>query len=269
VALPDAQGLGDGDLLPVGLGLTAEPLGEALGSGVAEPVGLAEGVAVGVGLVVRVGLTVGLGLSVGLGLTVGLGLSVGLGLTVGLGLPVGVVVELGLGLAAGLVLPGVGVAQFADALSFPVGLPGEAPFAVGPSASGLPAPDTPALPPSPLAPPPMTPMKGRLRVPDEIACGSVVTARAPAATTKTAVAIAAAGRSHAARCGPCAGLGRAGLKSSVTGLSTSRSHEYPDIIQAACAGRGALSRARIRSRPSAAGSTESAARCSARRSTSP
>jgi len=53
-----------------------------------------------------------------------------------------------------------------------------------------------------------------------------------------------------------------------TGLNRSAVGSVPDIIQAATVGRGDVSRARIRSRPSPAGSTESAAARSAWRSSS-
>src|SRR6266567_3499070 len=52
------------------------------------------------------------------------------------------------------------------------------------------------------------------------------------------------------------------------GLTRSAAGSAPHIIQAATVGRGAVSRARIRSRPSPAGSTESPAARSARRSRS-
>jgi hypothetical protein len=53
-----------------------------------------------------------------------------------------------------------------------------------------------------------------------------------------------------------------------TGLNRSAAGSVPDIIQAVTVGRGDVSRARIRSRPSPAGSTESAAARSAWRSSS-
>jgi hypothetical protein len=126
-------------------------------------------------------------------------------------------------------------------------------------------------------------LHGRLIEPlEEIACGSVITANAPAATTKIAVPIAAAGRSHAYR--DLAWPGPAGLNRSTVTQNRSTSDSptgraqaiarplrsaYQPATKAKESSDGGAIRSRIRSRPSADGSTDSAAACSARRSTSP
>jgi hypothetical protein len=78
-----------------------------------------------------------------------------------------------------------------------------------------------------LAAPPAgpTPWKVPMKAPDcAMTWGSALRAKAPVATTKTAVPIAAAGRSHARRRRGCAASGLAGLNRSMTGPSVARSH---------------------------------------------
>jgi hypothetical protein len=118
---------------------------------------------------------------------------------------------------------------------------------------------------------------------EEIACGIVIAAAAPAATTKINVAIAATGRSQ-----PKRGRGLPGAAAGGRNLSTalrtaaaavpssgpaqpvtrSDVSEYQPAAVANDSACGRPSRALIRSRPSDDGSTDSAAACSARRSTS-
>jgi hypothetical protein len=126
-------------------------------------------------------------------------------------------------------------------------------------------------------------LHGRLIDPlEEIACGSVITANAPAATTKIAVPIAAAGRSHAyldlAWPEP-AGLNRSTVAQNRSAVDSAAGRAqamnrplrsaYQPATMAKDSSEGGAIRSRIRSRPSADGSTDSAAACSARRSTSP
>jgi hypothetical protein len=109
----------------------------------------------------------------------------------------------------------------------------------------------------------------------EMACGSVFRAKAPAATTKTAMPIPATGRIqlYRGRAWPAlAGAGRkrsmTAQKAATTGSITRRSQAAVPADQADAASKdsiGRFSRSRIRSSPSADGSMESAAACSARR----
>jgi hypothetical protein len=75
-------------------------------------------------------------------------------------------------------------------------MPADAPVGVVPAEKWLPLPNALGL--LPPWPPDPSLMTGRKNAPDwEMTCGSAVRAKAPMATTTTAVAIAAAGRSHA------------------------------------------------------------------------
>ena len=111
-------------------------------------------------------------------------------------------------------------------------------------------------------------------------CRTGVSARTPADTRMTATASTAPARSPAGCCRSRSLPGPATRKCSLTAPRTPWSHaditssplsarlapaEYPAIIQATSSGRGVVSRARIRSRPSSAGSTELAAARSVRR----
>jgi hypothetical protein len=115
-----------------------------------------------------------------------------------------------------------------------------------------------------------------------VACGRVMTAKAPAATTKMAVPIAATGRSQPYRPRPCSesppGRNRsAAVQKNSSAAETAGSAQEasrtaaPEHHAAAVAsentGDGRM-RARMRSSPSAPGSIFSAAACSAWRSTS-
>jgi hypothetical protein len=118
---------------------------------------------------------------------------------------------------------------------------------------------------------------------DDMACGSVRMAKAPAATTKMAVPMAATGRSQPSRDRAWPGPAATGRKRSTTAQKTSATAtkatsataatrraiaEYQAAIDANdSAGRMPI-RSRIRSSPSPDGSTESAAARSSRRSTS-
>lgn len=117
---------------------------------------------------------------------------------------------------------------------------------------------------------------------DEIACGSVITARMPAAITKIAVPIAAAGRSQPYRDLACPD-GSSGRNRSTVAQKMSSSESmtgsaqltkrrvvsaYQSEIMANEISDGGASRSLIRSSPSGDGSIDSAALCSARRSTS-
>ena len=99
-------------------------------------------------------------------------------------------------------------------------------------------------------------------------CRTGVSARTPADTRMTATASTAPARSPAGCCGSRSLPGPATRKCSLTAPRTPWSHadiassplsarlapaEYPAIIQATSSGRGVVSRARIRSRPSSAG----------------
>jgi hypothetical protein len=109
----------------------------------------------------------------------------------------------------------------------------------------------------------------------ETTCGSSVTAKPPAATTKTAMPMPATGRSQPCRGRAWPGRAAAGRKRSMTarqaamtGSSQLRSQAAVLADQADADSResiGRLSRSLIRSSPSADGSIESAAACSARR----
>jgi hypothetical protein len=200
VGLPDAQLSGDGEvglappggttaaklmwaasLAACGVSLAAGPSAGASGLDVApaglDPLGVGEGLTLGEGL--------------GLGLTLGEGL--GVALTLGGGL-VGAV----LGLALPVELAGAGVVGLQVGVAVPVPLTlrlGKMPVAEAGLLSGFPWPFTPALPtPSPGPPPGMV---WTSAPDDEMTCGRYVRAKAPMATTKTAVPMAAAGRSHA------------------------------------------------------------------------
>jgi hypothetical protein len=118
---------------------------------------------------------------------------------------------------------------------------------------------------------------------EEIACGSVMIAKAPAATTKIAVPAAATGRIQPFR-GPLSpGADFEGRKRSMTDQSASMgvwisgtvhvtialaASRHQATAHATDGADGVLIRALIRSSPSGDGSTDSAAACSARRSTS-
>jgi hypothetical protein len=136
-------------------------------------------------------------------------------------------------------------------------------------------------PPAPGTRPPPAPGAEPLLVEDTITRGSAVRAQEPARTTKTPVATAAAGRSQRFQPIPSdRGRNRwttayKGARGPALTRSRLRSTELlgparlagSAIFQPEGTGRRALIRERILSSPSARGSTESAAVCSARRST--
>jgi hypothetical protein len=109
----------------------------------------------------------------------------------------------------------------------------------------------------------------------ETTCGSSVTAKPPAATTKTAMPMPATGRSQPCRGRAWPGRAAAGRKRSMTARQAARTGSIQPRSQAAVLADqadadsrdsiGRLSRSLIRSSPSADGSIESAAACSARR----
>ena len=109
----------------------------------------------------------------------------------------------------------------------------------------------------------------------ETTCGSSVTAKPPAATTKTAMPMPATGRSQPYRGRAWPGLAAAGRKRSMTARQAAMTGSIQRRSQAAVLADqadadsresiGRLSRSLIRSSPSADGSIESAAACSARR----
>jgi hypothetical protein len=109
----------------------------------------------------------------------------------------------------------------------------------------------------------------------ETTCGSSVTAKPPAATTKTAMPMPATGRSQPYRGRAWPGLAGAGRKRSMMARQAARTGSIHRRSQAALLADqadadsrdsiGRLSRSLIRSSPSADGSIESAAACSARR----
>jgi hypothetical protein len=118
---------------------------------------------------------------------------------------------------------------------------------------------------------------------EEIACGSVMIAKAPAATTKMAVPAAAVGRIQPFRRAFSPGAALAGRKRSMTDQNASIAVQISGADHVAMAlaaswhhattdakdGPGAVFiRALIRSSPSGDGSIDSAAACRARRSTS-
>jgi hypothetical protein len=118
---------------------------------------------------------------------------------------------------------------------------------------------------------------------EEMARGSVMIAKAPAATTKIAVPMATIGRSQPKRGPGWPGSTSAGRKRSMTDQKASRAERMMGAAHATIrvaasedqatadaneSSGGVPSRALIRSRPSGAGSMDSAAACSARRSTS-
>jgi hypothetical protein len=284
-----------------GDGLTDEPDTEPLASTTvftAAPDGTA--LDVGIALAPGLGLTEPVGVEVGLGLTDGDGdVGVGLGLTDGDG-DVGV----GVGLTdgdGGQVEDGAGLAFGWFGASRPVmscgGVSGASGQPVFFSSRGVPAP----------ASPPASRAEGctRLRLTAAVlpagatGCCSWLIASAPDPIIMTKAAIAPTGRSHAARVrvrgSPRAGMmpvnaavsrpsagqvrltgvpirpcARPSRRRSQVTASRRRSTagSVPETIQAAITGRGGVSRARIRPRPSAAGSTESAAARSALRSRS-
>lgn len=138
-------------------------------------------------------------------------------------------------------------------------------------------------PPAPLPPPlPLCAAEPLLAAPSaeafevgETTCGSSVTANAPAATTKTAMPMPATGRSQPYRGRAWPGLAGAGRKRSMMARQATRTGSIQRRSQAAVLADqadadsresiGRLSRSLIRSSPSADGSIESAAACSARR----
>jgi hypothetical protein len=137
-----------------------------------------------------------------------------------------------------------------------------------------PAPLPPPLPPCPVEPLLAAPSAEAFEV-GETTCGSSVTANAPAATTKTAMPMPATGRSQPYRGRAWPGLAGAGRKRSMTARQATRTGSIQRRSQAAVLADqadadsresiGRLSRSLIRSSPSADGSIESAAACSARR----
>jgi hypothetical protein len=137
-----------------------------------------------------------------------------------------------------------------------------------------PVPVPPPLPPCPAEPLLAAPSAEALEV-GETTCGSSVTANAPAATTKTAMPMPATGRSQPYRGRAWPGLAGAGRKRSMTARQATRTGSIQRRSQVAVLADqadadsreniGRLSRSLIRSSPSADGSIESAAACSARR----
>lgn len=118
---------------------------------------------------------------------------------------------------------------------------------------------------------------------EEIACGSVMIAKAPAATTKIAVPAAAAGRIQPFRRPFSPGVALAGRNRSMADQNVSAAARNSGPARVAMARATSWYhatadandgpddvpiRALIRSSPSGDGSTDSAAACSARRSTS-
>jgi hypothetical protein len=149
--------------------------------------------------------------------------------------------------------------------------------AVVPNGVPPPVPPPPPLPPGWAGPLFETPSAEGLEL-VETTCGSSATAKPPAATTKTAMLMPATGRSQPYRGRAWPGRGVAGRKRSMTarqaamtGSIQRRSQAAVLADQASADSRdsiGRLSRSLIRSSPSADGSIESAAACSARRRTS-
>jgi hypothetical protein len=160
----------------------------------------------------------------------------------------------------------------------------------GPGAAAWPPPDVElelvgsvVPPPAPLPPPlppcwaePLfeAPSAEELEV-GETTCGSSVTAKPPAATTKTAMPMPATGRSQPCRGRAWPGRAAAGRKRSMTARQAAMTGSIQRRSQAAVLADkadadsrdsiGRLSRSLIRCSPSADGSIESAAACSARR----
>ncbi|HMH92025.1 MAG TPA: hypothetical protein VK586_13200 [Streptosporangiaceae bacterium] len=139
-------------------------------------------------------------------------------------------------------------------------------------------------PPVPPPPPPLPPfwVEPLFEAPSaeafevgETTCGSSITAKPPAATTKTAMPMPATGRSQPYRGRAWPGLAVAGRKRSMTARQAAMTGSVQRRSQAALLADqadadsrdsiGRLSRSLIRSSPSADGSIESAAACSARR----
>ena len=174
----------------------------------------------------------------------------------GLGLWAGGVVHVGLGPGAAAWPPLVAALELA-----PNGVP-------------PPVPPPPPLPPWWVVPLFEAPSAEEFEL-GETTCGSSVTAKPPAATTKTAMPMPATGRSQPYRGRAWPGRAGTGRKRSMTarpaamtGSSQLRSQAAVLADQADADSResiGRLSRSLIRSSPSADGSIESAAACSARR----
>jgi hypothetical protein len=273
--------------LATGLGTVAAGLGEELGDGLGEGLGdgLGEGLGDRLGVELGDGLGEGLGDGLGEGLGDGLGEEVGdgqadrLGLAIGPTLGVGLALAFGLGQALGLGhgpgLAAAAVAQWAGAALLwcflPCPVPGAAPPVCAP-------PLTPGPPVPTTGPPPSTVWIS------ETACantcpGTGVNTKAPAIAMKAARLSAAAGRHAGWRRPDRAARNRS---RAVPGTRCSHSHAVcsppraqpatsgnPVVIQATGVECGAVSRARIRFRPSSAGSMVSASACNARRSISP
>jgi hypothetical protein len=143
-------------------------------------------------------------------------------------------------------------------------------------ASCVPPPLPPPLPPPPLWVEPLfeEPSADEEEL-GEMACGSSVRAKPPAATTKTAMPMPATGRIQPYRGRAWPGLAGVGRKRSTTAQKAATTGSIQRRSQAAVPADqadadsndsiGRFSRSLIRSSPSADGSIESAAACSARR----
>jgi hypothetical protein len=152
--------------------------------------------------------------------------------------------------------------------------PLEAGLELVPSVVPPPVPRPPPLPPCWVEPLFEAPSAEVLEL-GETTCGSSVTAKPPAATTKTAMPMPATGRSHAYRGRAWPGRPAAGRKRSMTAPKAASTGSIQRRSQAAVLADqadadsrdsiGRLSRSLIRCSPSADGSIESAAACSARR----
>ena len=282
-----------------GDGLTDEP-----DTGSATSTTVFTGAPDGVALDVGIALAPGLGLPESVGVDVGLGLADGDGdVGVGVGLADGDG-DVGVGLGVdgfgdgGQVEDGAGLALRGFGGSRPVlscGVSGTSGQPVLFSSRGVPSPASPVV------------LRGEacgrllpsavvLPIGAAVCCSRAI-ASAPDPIIRTKAAIAPTGRSHAARArgslragtipvnaarirpsagrarpatGPIRPCARPSRRRSQVTASRRRSAagSVPETIQAAITGRGGVSRARIRPRPSAAGSTESAAARSALRSRS-
>jgi hypothetical protein len=279
-----------GPALAVGSGAVAAGVGEELGDGLGE--GLSDGLGEGLGDGLGEGLGDGLGEGLGDGLGEGLGDRLGegpgdvgqadrLGLAIGPTLGAGLAPAFGLGQALG---PGHGPGLAAAAVAQPAGaallwcfLPVPAPTPAAAPPACVPPPLT-AGPPVPTAGPPPSTVWISATACAYTCPGNGVNAKAAAIAMKAASASPATGR-HAG----CCRAGRTARNRSRAVPGTCCSHspavcspprarpttsENPMVIQATGVECGTVSRARIRSRPSSAGSMPSASACSTRRSSS-
>jgi hypothetical protein len=266
---------GLGEELDDGLGEElGDGLGEELGDGLGE--GLGDGLGEGLGDRLGEGLGDGLGVRIGVGQADRLGLAIGLALGDGLALAFTLGQALGLGHAPGLAAAGVG--QWAGAALLWCFLPDAVPATGAAPPAGAPPPLT-AGPPVPTAGPPPSTVWIRATACANTCWGNGVNAKTAAIAMKAARASPATGR-HAGCCRP----DRAARYRSRAAPGTCCSHSHavcspprarpttsgnPVVIQATGVECGLVSRARIRSRPSSAGSIASASVCNRRRSSSP